>query len=36
MRGEMSELVLLVDVFSQDCAAQRVVSLRSHAEGSQL
>lgn len=30
------ELVLLVDVFSQHSAGQRVICLRSHAEGTQL
>lgn len=30
------EFVLLVDVFSQHSTGQRVISLRSHAEGTQL
>lgn len=31
-----SDFVLLVDVFSQHSAGQRVISLRSHAEGTKL
>lgn len=33
---ETVEIVLLVDVFSQHSACQGVVSLRSHAERTQL